>query len=176
MGVHYITLPRETGDERMMTRKHTALATLAMACLLVSGGCSRARTYEGYVADPAIVATIQPGIDNKQSVEAAMGKPSFKGTMGDNDWYYVSRTLGQLAFRTPRPVQQDLLHVQFDDSGMVIAVNKTGMETVASISPNSDKTPTMGRNRSFFEDLFGNMGGAGTGTRTGGSSDPTRPD
>ena len=88
----------------------------------------------------------------------------------------MSRTLGQLAFRTPRPVDQKLVHVQFNDAGTVIAVNNTGMETVASISPNGDKTPTMGRERGFFEDLFGNMGGAGTGTRTGGSSDPTRPD
>ncbi len=159
----------------MMTRKHQSLIALAIAGLLVSSGCSRARTFEGFIADPAIVATIQPGLDNKQSVEAAMGKPSFKGTDGDNDWYYVSRTLGQLAFRTPRPVDQKLLHVQFDDAGNVVAVNQSGLETVASISPEGDKTPTMGRSRGFFEDLFGNIGGAGTGTRTGGSSDPTRP-
>ncbi len=161
----------------MLTRKQTSLAVLAIAGLLVTSGCSRARTYEGYVADPAIVATIQPGIDTRESVEAAMGKPSFKGADGDNDWYYVSRTLGQLAFRTPRPVEQKLLHVQFNDAGMVVAVNNTGMETVASINPDGDKTPTMGRNRSFFEDLFGNIGGAGGGNRTGGgSSDPTRPE
>ena len=160
----------------MMTRNQSFVAAAALAAILVSSGCTRARTFEGYVADPAIVSTIQPGLDNKQSVEAAMGKPSFKGTNGDNDWYYVSRTLGQLAFRTPKPVDQKLVHVQFNDAGTVIAVNNTGMETVASISPNGDKTPTMGRERGFFEDLFGNMGGAGSGTRTGGSSDPTRPD
>ena len=32
------------------------------------------------------------------------------------------------------------------------------MEQVARIDPDSDETPTLGRERSFLEDLFGNIG------------------
>ena len=37
------------------------------------------------------------------------------------------------------------------------------MEKVAQISPDGDKTPTLGRERSFLEDLFGNIGQVGAG-------------
>ena len=32
------------------------------------------------------------------------------------------------------------------------------MAKVVRLSPESDKTPTLGRDRSFFQDLFGNIG------------------
>ena len=152
--------------------KRTALVLAGAVAL---SACTTAKTYEGFVADPAIVATIQPGLDNKMSVEAAMGKPSFIGTDNPNDWYYVSRTLGQLAFRTPRPKEHKVIHVRFGANDVVESVNERGLDTVASVNPNGDKTPTMGRNKSLFEELFGNIGGAGS-TRTAGNSDPTRPD
>ena len=35
------------------------------------------------------------------------------------------------------------------------------MEQVARINPEGDKTPTLGKDRSFLEDLFGNVGRVG---------------
>ena len=32
---------------------------------------------------------------------------------------------------------------------------------MSRISPEGDKTPTLGRERSFFEDIFGNIGAVG---------------
>ena len=70
----------------------------------------------------------------------------------------MSRNTAQLAFRDPKVVEQTVLHVQFDEAGNVIAVNKTGKELIASVDPSGDKTPTLGRKRSFFDELFGNIG------------------
>ena len=39
--------------------------------------------------------------------------------------------------------------------------NRSGMEQVVQIDPDGDKTPTLGRERSFLEDLFGNIGTVG---------------
>jgi hypothetical protein len=47
-----------------------------------------------------------------------------------------------------------VLHVQFDQAGNVASVQKTGKETIAQVDPSGDKTPTLGRKRSFFEELF----------------------
>ncbi len=43
-----------------------------------------------------------------------------------------------------------------------MAIDKTGKELIAAISPTDRKTPTLGRQRSFFEELFGNIGTVGT--------------
>ena len=50
-------------------------------------------------------------------------------------------------------------------------VDRAGMEQVARLSPDGHKTPTLGRDRSFFEDLFGNIGAVGA-VPGGGSTGP----
>jgi len=72
----------------------------------------------------------------------------------------------------PKISGQTVLAVHFDGNDQVVNVERTGMELVARIDPESDKTPTLGRNRSFFEDLFGNIGqvGAGPGAAGGGGA------
>ncbi len=127
-----------------------------------ASGCSRIVGHQGYLVDSQLVSTVQPGVDNKQSVQKTLGLPSFMGQFDNDDWYYVARETRQLAFGTPRPISQTVLHVRFDPAGNVASVNQMGMEQVASISPNGDKTPTLGRKHGFFEDLFGNIGRVGT--------------
>ena len=41
------------------------------------------------------------------------------------------------------------------------AVTRTGAEQIAKISPSGEKTPTLGRKRSIFDELFGNIGTVG---------------
>ena len=67
------------------------------------------------------------------------------------------------AFLNPHVTQQKVLHVSFDPAGNVSAVSTTGKELVARIDPVDDKTPTLGRKRGFFEDLFGNIGSVNSG-------------
>lgn len=133
---------------------------LAGATIILSG-CTQIRGHQGYIADNSLIASVQPGVDNKRSVEDTLGRPTFVGQFDQNQWYYVARDTRQLAFARPRPTQQTVLRVQFDDRGNVIGVNKTGVELAVNISPSGDSTPTLGRERGFFEDLFGNIGTVG---------------
>ncbi len=141
-------------------------AAIALAAL---AGCTRVATHQGYVADAALVAAIQPGIDNRDSVAGTLGRPTFAAEFDPNTWYYVSRDTRQFAFANPKPVQQMVLEVRFDANGNVASVRRTGLEKVASVAPWGEKTPTLGRNRSFFGELFGNIGqvgGSGRGAPT----------
>jgi outer membrane protein assembly factor BamE (lipoprotein component of BamABCDE complex) len=146
----------------------------ALAGLLISaGGCSRIVGHQGYLLDSQLVATVQPGVDNKASVQKTLGLPSFTGQFDQNDWYYVARETRQLAFGKPRPVEQTVLHVKFDPAGNVASVRQMGVDQVAAIDPVDDKTRTLGRKRGFFEEVFGNIGRVGSlGGGGGGANDP----
>lgn len=149
-------------------------AALAMVCAgLLAGGCTKVRDQQGYLADETLMAAVQPGVDNRESVLGTLGRPSFVGQFDQRDWYYVSRDTRSLAFNMPRAVAQSVLHIRFDEAGNVAAVERSGLERVASINPTGDKTPTLGRDKSFFEDLFGNIGRVGTtgGNTQGGTTD-----
>ena len=145
----------------MRTGLGTIAAIAAGAALLA--GCAGLRDHKGPILDDQLVAGLQPGVDNKDSVTKTLGRPSFTGQDDSNDWYYISRDTRAFAFRTPRPTKQTVLHVRFDQAGNVVRVEKSGVERVASISPMDGKTPTLGRKRSFFNEIFGNIGTVGAG-------------
>lgn len=133
-----------------------------LGVMVAAGGCSRIRGHQGYLVDSQLLATVQPGIDNKASVQKTLGLPSLAGQFDSNDWYYISRDTRQLAFGSPKPIAQTVLHIRFDQAGNVAQIEQTGLEKVARIDPVKDKTPTLGRKHGFFEDLFGNIGRVGT--------------
>ena len=135
---------------------------------LLMAGCSSIVGHKGYLADEVILQSVQPGIDNRTSVQATLGQPSFQSQFGEPTWYYVSSTTGQRPFTTPRIAEHTVLAIRFDPAGNVIAADRSGLEQVARINPENDETPTLGRDRSFFEDLFGNIGQVGTGAGAAG--------
>lgn len=130
----------------------------ATAVAAMTAGCAGIRDHRGYVLDKELATNIQVGVDNKDSVIKTLGRPSFVGQFDANDWYYFSRDTKTSPFRTARVMDQALFHVRFDAAGNVASVGQTGKETIVAINPVNDKTPTLGRKRSFFDELFGNIG------------------
>lgn len=143
----------------------------ALAGAMLAAGCQGVIAHKGAVIDPQFASSITPGVDNKASVEKLLGRPSFAGDFAENDWYYVSRDTRQVAFRNPRVARETVLHVRFDPAGNVASVQRSGKELVASIEPSKRKTPTLGRDRGFFEELFGNIGTIGAPGGLGGGGD-----
>lgn len=131
------------------------------ALALSSGGCASIKDHRGYLIDPALTNSVQPGIDNRLSVERSLGQPTLKSEFGKQTWYYLSIDTKQRPFQRPKTGSQTVLKVNFDAAGNVASVERGGMEKVARLDPDGHKTPTLGRTRSFFEDLFGNIGSVG---------------
>jgi outer membrane protein assembly factor BamE (lipoprotein component of BamABCDE complex) len=137
------------------------LAAPVLIALVALGACTPLKTHTGYVVDADLVNSVQPGVDNRQSVLSVLGKPSFTSQFNQGDWYYISRDSRNFAFNTPHAKEQVTLRITFDPAGNVTAVYKGGVEQVASISPYGKKTPTLGKERNFFDELFGNIGTVG---------------
>ncbi|MBU6267201.1 MAG: outer membrane protein assembly factor BamE [Sphingomonadales bacterium] len=148
--------------------------------VLGASGCASIRDHRGYLVDQALVDSVQPGIDNKLSVERTLGRPTFVSQFGQPMWYYVAQDTKQVAFKRPGTIKQMVLRVRFDAQGNVAGIDKAGMEHVARLNPDHKFTPTLGKKRSFLEDLFGNIGavgaaGMGGGPGAGGGAPGTGP-
>lgn len=152
---------------------HLVSLIALVAALVATSGCTRLRGHQGYIGDATLLGSVKPGVDNKESVQASLGRPTFVGQFDQNDWYYYSRDTRQLAFALPSATDQYVLKVRFDEAGNVASVTQTGKELIAKISPEGDTTPTLGRNTSFFEEIFGNIGSVGAGSGQG--STPNSP-
>jgi outer membrane protein assembly factor BamE (lipoprotein component of BamABCDE complex) len=157
-----------------LNRTGAILGAAAAASLL--GGCTRIVNTQGHILDDTLIAAIQPGVDNRDSVVGTIGRPSFTGQFDgvERDWYYVSRNTRQLAFQMPRATQQTVLRIRFDANGNVERVDRTGLELAANIRPSGEETPTLGVSRSLLEELFGNIGAVGPIGRSGQTADNPR--
>ncbi|MDY7098255.1 MAG: outer membrane protein assembly factor BamE [Pseudomonadota bacterium] len=138
-----------------------AKITILGVALFALGACSSIRESRGYVTDNVLLNSVQPGIDNKRSVEGTLGRPTFASQYGEPTWYYVSSITGRRPFVRPRIRTHGVLAVKFDEQGNVASVERSGVDKVVYLRPDGDKTPTLGRERGFLEDLFGNIGQVG---------------
>jgi len=147
------------------------LASAAVLAVLGTSACVPLRTHQGYVIDKELVDAIQPGVDNRESVLKTLGQPTLTSQFSTGEWYYISRESRNMAYNSPNAKEQTTLRIRFDEAGNVTAIDRSGAELIASVDTYGKKTPTLGRHRGFFEDLFGNIGtvGApGTGGAGGG--------
>ncbi|MEE4316625.1 MAG: outer membrane protein assembly factor BamE [Erythrobacter sp.] len=142
-------------------------AALVLGAAALLPACSAIRESRGFINDPVLTSAIQPGIDNQRSVEGTLGRPTFASQFGQPTWYYVSSVTGQRPFTRPKIRQHSVLAVRFDEAGKVIEVDRSGIDQVVYLDPDGNKTPTLGRERSFLEDLFGNIGQVGSGGMPG---------
>jgi outer membrane protein assembly factor BamE (lipoprotein component of BamABCDE complex) len=148
-------------------RKPLILAMVAMLAV-GAGGCSRIKQNQGYLVDETLLSSIQPGVDNRDSVAKTLGRPTFSAQFDAGEWYYITRNTEQFAFAQPKVKTQSILIISFDQGGSVTKVERRGMDQIAQINPEKDKTPTLGRESGLLEEIFGNLGSVGSGGFGGG--------
>ncbi|KAB7647560.1 outer membrane protein assembly factor BamE [Polymorphobacter fuscus] len=156
--------------------RNPALLVGLVAVVITAGGCTRIRQNQGYLVDETLVTSIQPGVDNRESVSKTLGRPTFAGQFDSKEWYYVTRITGQYAFAQPKVLSQSILVVSFDGAGNVAKVERRGLEQVARINPSKDRTETLGRDTGLLQELFGNIGQVGAGSGPLGQSGNTGRD
>lgn len=137
------------------------LASAALLAALGTTACVPIRSHQGYVIDKELADSIQPGVDNRDSVLKTLGRPTLTSQFNEGEWYYISRNSSNMAYNSPNTKDQTTLRIRFDAAGNVASIDRTGEELIASVDPMGKKTPTLGRKRTFFEDLFGNIGTVG---------------
>jgi len=155
------------------------LATVSGAAALVS--CAAAVDQRGHLPNPDKLAEIHAGSTTKDEVAKILGTPSSVSVFNnDKSWYYISRRTSQTAFFEPNVLDQQVYIVNFDDQGVVKAVDHKALEDGKEVTPVARATPAPGRELSFLEQLIGNLGkfnggGPSSGGGGGGGTQGPRP-
>ncbi len=104
------------------------------------------------------IAQVKAGTSSKNDVFEALGSPSIVSTFDDNTWYYVGQRTVREAFFKPEVTDRKVIAVQFDDTDHVRGVERIGLDKAVEVEPLEDKTPAVGRDITFMEQLIGNIG------------------
>ncbi|MBX7146741.1 MAG: outer membrane protein assembly factor BamE [Alphaproteobacteria bacterium] len=131
---------------------------LVLGAVLLLSGCDPRLEVHGNLPDPEKVLSVQPKIHTKLQVAQLLGTPSTIGTFNDQTWYYVSRKSETFAFLEPKIIDQQVLVVKFDPSGVVDDIQLYGYEDGRIINPITKETPTSGQELTVLQQFFGNIG------------------
>jgi len=155
----------------------------AISGMVLVVGCATSVEQRGNLPAQDKIAEVHPGTTTKEEVIKILGSPSSVSVFNDKSWYYISRRTGQIAFFDPNVLDQQVYIVNFDNQGVVTAVDHKGLEDGKEIVPVAKATPAPGRELSFLEQIIGNLGrfnssggGAGGGSGTGSTHQTGRPD
>ncbi len=140
-----------------------ALIILAgLSIPLAIGGCTPIVANRGNMLEEERIAQVKPGASSKNDVFEALGSPSVVSTFDDNTWYYVGQRTEREGVLLPVVTDRKVIAVKFDDTDHVSAVDRIGLDQAVEVEPLDDKTPAVGRDITFMEQLLGNIGRAGS--------------
>jgi outer membrane protein assembly factor BamE (lipoprotein component of BamABCDE complex) len=128
------------------------------AALFVLAGCNNPVDQRGNLPEPDKLAQIKPGTTDKATVTQLLGSPSSVATFDPNTWYYISQKTKPVAFFTPERIDQEVVAIDFDESGIVRDLRRKSMADGQTVEPNPNATPAPGREFSVLEQLIGNLG------------------
>ncbi len=121
-------------------------------------GCTGTVSQRGNLLDPDRLQDIEPGRHDRQQVAEILGSPSTIGTFTDKKWYYISRRTSRLAFLEPEILDQRVIVIIFDDSGVVESVREMNVEDRREIELVGRTTPTAGQGITVVQQLLGHIG------------------
>lgn len=132
---------------------------MLLVCAALSvGSCQERISTHGYVGDPEAIARIEPGVHNRLEVAQFLGTPSSTAMFGEETWLYITEKRREFAFFKPEIVEQQVVAIAFNDSGVVDAVDEYLLADGLLIDPVSHTTPTYGKQVGLLEQFLGNVG------------------
>jgi outer membrane protein assembly factor BamE (lipoprotein component of BamABCDE complex) len=141
--------------------------------------CAPAVDQRGNLPEPDKLAAIRPGATTRDEVTKILGTPSSTSIFNEKTWYYISRRTKQVAFFDADVTDQQVYIVNFDERGVVKAVDHRNLKDARDIEPAPGATPAPGRELTFLEQIIGNVGrftkGGSNSSTSSDTSNPGRP-
>ncbi|WP_436399432.1 outer membrane protein assembly factor BamE [Roseobacter sp. S98] len=151
----------QTGSAfRIFASRALRLTGVAVVCTALSA-CSSLYSNHGYVPAQEDLDQIAVGVDTRSSVEETLGAAASSSVINDNAMYFVRSRFRQTAFFEPEVVDREVLAISFDSNGIVANVERFGLEDGNVVPLARRVTDTTVGDRSFLQQLFGNIGGFG---------------
>jgi outer membrane protein assembly factor BamE (lipoprotein component of BamABCDE complex) len=148
----------ELSSFALLLQRHGVKAAIISAAAVLFA-CTPVINQRGYLADPAVEATIKPGVDSKTTIEDHLGYPSTTATFGGDKyghdtWYYISSTEKQVAFFHPTILKRQILAITFNKDNRVTGLRHFSLRDGHVISFDSQQTPVRGREMTFLQQLL----------------------
>jgi outer membrane protein assembly factor BamE (lipoprotein component of BamABCDE complex) len=128
------------------------LAPLALA------GCDSIIDQRCFAATPGSIEKLEIGAQSREDDIRLIGSPSSVATFNPNVWYYISQKQEYYAFFKPAIVAQNVMQLQFNETGRLQTIKNYDLKDGQDIAMVSRITPTSGKQLTVLEQILGNVG------------------
>ncbi len=133
-------------------------AMVAAALMVLIAACAPIVTRHGYVPSEEDLQQIIVGVDTRDSVASAVGRPSAAGILDDGGWYYVESRFETVGWGKPREVDRQVVAISFDGKGVVTNIERFGLERGRVVVLSRRVTDSNVKGIGFLQQLMGNVG------------------
>jgi len=136
----------------------------ALALVLIGVvACAPVYRNHGYVPSDDELALIEVGVDTRDTVAVAVGRPSASGVLNDLGWYYVQSRWKQRGALSPLEKDRQVVAISFSDAGVVENIERFGLEQGRVVPISRRVTESNVKGAGLLQQLFGNIGGINAG-------------
>ncbi len=132
------------------------LAIIGLALLL--NACATRIAARGNIPDADLLAQIKPGEYSREEIAELIGSPSSVALFDQETWYYVSERTETFAFMPPEVLDRKVVIMKFDADGILTKMESVGLPEAKKVKPVDRRTPTVGDDLGFLEQVLGNIG------------------
>ena len=142
-----------------MSIQRSIVKGLAGFALVVAlSACSATFRNHGYVPSEEELSFVAVGVDTRETVATAIGKPGTSGLLTEGGWYYVQSRFKHFGPRKPQEIERQVLAVSFGEDGVVENIERFGLEDGRVVVLSRRVTDSNIKGISVVRQLLGNFG------------------
>jgi outer membrane protein assembly factor BamE (lipoprotein component of BamABCDE complex) len=137
-----------------MSSKHLLLIAVLTLGL---GACTPTIAQRGNLLDEDNLVDLKAGVSTREDVATKLGSPTQVSTFDEKTWYYIGQKTEQTSFMYPKTIEGRALKLSFNDTGVLQSIERLDIADARDIDPSDRRTPTYGRDTTFFDQLLTNL-------------------
>jgi len=142
----------------MHKRARIVGAIMLVAALSGLPSCTASYQNHGYAPSASELSAIKVGVDTRETVTTAIGRPTAESLVGEGEWYYVQSRFRHYGFFEPKEVEREVLVLSFNAAGKVANIERFGLADGRVIVLERRVTQETVRDTTFIRQLLGNIG------------------
>jgi outer membrane protein assembly factor BamE (lipoprotein component of BamABCDE complex) len=140
------------------TARRLLLAILSGGALWAAVACTPIIRDHGYAPRDPDLATLQIGVDTRETVVEKVGRPSAEGLLSDTQWFYVQSRWQTVGPRAPVETDRQVVVISFSEGGTLQNIERFGLEDGKVVTLSRRVTESNIRGITLIEQLLGNIG------------------
>lgn len=132
------------------------LSSLTLIVLLA--GCESIIHLRGNYVEEADLQKIEAGVTTRKEVFTLLGPPSHIQMFDGEGWYYLGEKTKEVSFFHPEVLTRKVIYISFAANDKVEKIDIQDDIEGFKFEIIEEKTPTLGRDPSFFKEIFGSIG------------------